>query len=226
MQAVPLDACVPVVARIQAHPSRAHLRPVLIEDLGLPTEVIEHASNLPNPWAGYKKCLSDIPSYAKHLLVIQDDAHVCHNFAPAIEQIALSNPDTPVVLFLARLPRRIANMALHATKKRQVYLDCQLRSNDFLPVVAILWPVEKAQEFLVWTQANPHKLGHKDPRSDDAVGGRWASLTKQTVRFTIPSLVQHPDQVPSLIGRRASWGKDSGRVAQYFCEGDPLDFSW
>ena len=116
-------------------------------------------------------------------------------------------------------------MALFAMKKRQVYLDCQLRSNDFLPVVAILWPTSKAQEFLTWTEANPHKLGHKDPRSDDSVGGRWASLTKQDIRFTLPSLVEHPDLEPSLIGRKAAWGKDSGRVAMAFAE-DGLAYEW
>jgi len=169
-------------------------------------------------------CLTDVPD-ASHLLVIQDDTTVCKNFAPALRLIAEANPSTPVVLFLARLPRRIANMALHATKKRQVYLDCQLRSNDFLPVVAILWPVEKAKEFLAWAEANPHKLGHKAPRSDDSVGGRWASLTRQPIRFTLPSLVEHPDLEPSLIGRKPAWGKDSGRVAMAFAE-DGLAYEW
>ena len=207
-----------VVARIQAHPSRAHLRPALIAALGLPTEVIEHSSDPPSPWAGYRLCLTEIPSYAKHLVVVQDDAQLCHNFASAVQQIAQSNPDTPVVLFLARLPRRIANLALHAAKRRECYLETQLRSNDFLPVVAILWPVQKAREFLAWTEANPHKLGHKAPRSDDSVAGRWASLTKQTICFTVPSLVEHPDMEPSLIGRKPAWGRDRGRVALFFAE--------
>ena len=218
-----------IVIRIQQHPSRADLLPALLEGLTpLLVEVSSHSSIPPNPWEGYKKALQITATEIQfsHLVVLQDDVVVCRNFAPAIEQIAQANPDTPVVLFLARLPRRISNMALHATKKRQVYLDCQLRSNDFLPVVAILWPVEKAREFLAWTEANPHKLGHKDPRSDDAVGGRWASLTKQTIRFTLPSLVEHPDMEPSLIGRRASWGKDKGRVSLQFCEGDPLEIDW
>jgi len=213
-----------VVARVQANPARSHLHDALVQSLGLPCEVILHSSDPPNPWKGYVACLTDVPD-ASHLLVIQDDTTVCKNFAPALRLIAEANPSTPVVLFLARLPRRIANMALHATKKRQVYLDCQLRSNDFLPVVAILWPVEKAKEFLAWAEANPHKLGHKAPRSDDSVGGRWASLTRQPIRFTLPSLVEHPDLEPSLIGRKPAWGKDSGRVAMAFAE-DGLAYEW
>ena len=214
-----------VLARIQAHPARKHLHDGLVQSLELPAEVVLHASDPPSPWGGYRSCLSDVPSGISHLLVIQDDTTVCRNFAPALRLIAESNPNTPVVLFLARLPRRISHMALLATKKRQVYLDAQLRSNDFLPVVAILWPVEKAREFLAWAEANPHKLGHKDPRSDDAVGGRWASLTKQPIRFTLPSLVEHPDLEPSLIGRQPAWGKDSGRVAMFFAE-DGLAYEW
>lgn len=184
-----------------------------------------HASDPPSPWLGYRACLTGIPGGVTHLLVIQDDTTVCKNFAPALRLIAEANPSTPVVLFLARLPRRLSHLALLATKKNECYLETQLRSNDFLPVVAVLWPVAKAQEFLSWAQANPHKLGHPRPRSDDSVGGRWASLTKQTIRFTVPSLVEHPDLEPSLIGRKAAWGKDSGRVAMAFAE-DGLAYEW
>ena len=213
-----------VIARIQAHPSRRHLYESLADAVGLPVELMLHASDPPNPWAGYQNCLRDLPDVS-HVLVVQDDAVPCKNFAPAVEQIAQSNPDTPIVLFLAHLPRRIANLALHAAKRRECYLEIQLRSNDFLPVVAILWPMEKAREFLAWTEANPHKLGHKAPRSDDSVAGRWASLTKQTIRFTVPSLIEHPDMEPSLIGRKPSWGRDRGRVALFFAE-DGLAYDW
>lgn len=77
-----------------------------------------------------------------------------------------------------------------------------------------------------WTSANPHKLGHPSPRSDDGVLGRWCALTKQTVRFTVPSLVQHPDRVKSVIGRKEHWGKDKGRVALLYYEDDPLEYDW
>jgi hypothetical protein len=170
--------------------------------------------------------LTDIPE-CSHLLIVQDDVCLSRNFPPAVTHIAEANPDLPVGLFLARLPNRVGNAALQAAKRRAHYLDIRLRINEFCPVVAVLWPVQKAKEFLTWTEANPSRLGHPAPRSDDGVLGRWVALTKQTVRFTIPSLVQHPDEVESVIGRKALWGADRGRVALFFSdEDDPLEIDW
>ena len=211
-----------VVARIQGHPSRAHLHSPLAESLGLPTETIIHASDPPSPWAGYRVCLSGLPD-CTHLVVVQDDAVVCRNFGPAVEQIAESNPDTPVVLFLAHLPRRTARDATRAMKVHQRYVDLFIR--DFCPVVGMLWPTHKAAEMMEWTK-NPKGLpGGEGARSDDAVVGRWMLVTRQRIRATVPSLVQHPDMEPSLIGRKPAWGRDRGRVAMFFAE-DGLGYEW
>ncbi len=215
-----------IVARIQAHPSRESLHGPLAKALAPLTAAVSlHASNPPNPWEGYQKCLRDIPE-CTHLLVLQDDVVLCKNFPPAVTRVADANPDYPVILFLAWLPRRVSNLALRAAKNRQHYFDARLRINEFCPAVAVLWPAAKVEEFLAWTDANPGKLGHPAPRSDDGVIGRWVALTKQIIRFTIPSLVQHPDLESSLIGRKMAWGKDRGRVALFFSEDDPLTMDW
>lgn len=154
--------------------------------------------------------------------MIQDDAVVVPNFAPAVEQIAASNPDTPVVLFLARLPRRTSLLATRALKARESYVTLWFR--DFCPVVAVLWPTPKAREFMEWAK-DARLPGQPNPRSDDAVVGRWMLLTKQTIRVCVPSIVQHPDMEPSLIGRQPAWGKDTGRVALHLAS-DALDYEW
>jgi hypothetical protein len=186
---------------------------------------MQHVSEPPNPWLGYRRCLSDLPD-SSYLLVLQEDTLPCQNFAAVLDWIVAREPRVPVVLFLAYLPRRIATLALRAANKRERYVDTQLRINDFMPIVAVLWPTEKAREFMEWTAANPNRLGHPHPRSDDGVAGRWCALTKQTVRFTVPSLVEHPDLEPSLIGRKPAWGKDKSRVALMLPQGDPLALGW
>lgn len=212
-----------VLARIQHHPSRAELLPPLLELLApLPTEVIcDDGPPPPNPWRGYQLCLSGLPK-CSHVLVLQDDAIPCVNFNAAILEIAKANPTTPVVLFLGGLPKVTGNNALKALKRGQHYSPVWIR--DFVPVVALLWPKEKAEAFMAWSKT--HKLPGAVPRSDDAVVGRWMIRERQRILVTIPSLVQHPDNVPSLIGRRAKWGKDRGRVALQFIEGDPLEIDW
>ncbi|HXJ62664.1 MAG TPA: hypothetical protein VNN79_02820 [Actinomycetota bacterium] len=160
-----------------------------------------------------------------HLVIVQDDVVPAPNFAEALGHIAAANPDIPVCLFLARLPREASVKAGHAMKQRRRYIDLSWRS--FLPVVAVLWPVHKALEFRDWADTNPRfpGVGGGQPRSDDAMGGRWKMVTRQTVRATVPSIVQHPDEEPSLIGRRAMWGKDAGRVAFLLAE-DAMDYDW
>jgi len=210
-----------VIARIQGHPSRTHLHEPLKQALELSAEVSIHESEPPSPWDGYRVCLSDLPD-CSHLLVIQDDAVPCRNFGSAVEQIAARHPSTPVCLFLARLPRRTSRDATLALKAGQRYVPLFIR--DFCPVVAMLWPKEKAEEFMFWAR-DARLPGQPNPRSDDAVVGRWMLMTKQTILVTVPSLVQHPDMEPSLIGRRPAWGKDSGRVALHFAE-DALSYEW
>ena len=214
---------------VQHHRSRTELLPTLLEGLApLLVEVVPDDGPLPaNPWRGYQLCLRRfLDSGSGFGLIVQDDVRVCTNLPPAVSKIAEANPDTPVVLFLAKLPLRVSTLALRAAKKKESYVRTGLRINEFMPVVSVLWPQHKAAEFLTWTEENPKKLGHQAPRSDDSVAGRWAAITRQTITFTVPSLIQHPDEVKSLIGRKAQWGKDKGRIALMFCEGDPLEINW
>lgn len=185
--------------------------------------VIEHASDPPSPWGGYRLCLQDIPEEASHLLIVQDDALPCENFAPAAHQVAEANPSTPVCLFLALLPRDTRPRPAQALKMNRRYVMLSWRS--FMPIVAVLWPRAKAVEFKEWAEQHPYLPGNREPRSDDAMAGRWKMVTRQTVLATVPSLVDHPDLEPSLVGRRPMWGKDKGRVAAFPCK-NGLDYDW
>lgn len=220
-----------VVARIQAHPNRAHLHEKLLPCLdGIPCEVSVHQSHPPNPLRGYQQALNDLPEDASHVVVLQDDVLVCKNFPLAVERIALSNPETPVILFLARLPRYESKHFTHALGTPKRYIDARPKSGSFLPVVAVLWPKTKAMHFREWTIQNVHVLpGYpkRDPASDDAAFAIWALRNREKVRVAVPNLVEHPDLEPSLIGRRPHWGKDKGRVALSFIgENDPLELDW
>ena len=210
-----------IVARIQGHPARAHLHHALAASLEIPTELRLHSSDPPNPFLGYCACLSDLPD-CSHLVVIQDDAKVCANFGQAIEAVALRNAHVPVSLFLMPLPLRIARQAVREAKNRALYFDAHFRINEFMPAVGVLWPVEKAREFLRWVEENPRRLGHRQPRSDDSVLGKWCANTHQTIRFTIPSLVEHMADQPSVKGGPTPASK---MKALWFTE-DGADFEW
>jgi hypothetical protein len=190
----------------------------------LRVEVVEHASEPPSPWAGYQKCLADIPHACTHLVIVQDDTVPSRHFAKAVRQIAATHPEAPVCLFLARLPRDASLEAARAMKQDRRYVRLSLRS--FLPVVAVLWPKAKAEEFLAWTQDNSVLPGVRgNPRSDDAVAGRWKMATRQTIYACVPSIIEHPDQVDSTIGKRSRHSKAAARTAA-FIAGDAALFDW
>lgn len=96
-------------------------------------------------------------------------------------------------------------------------MDARFRINEFCPVVGMLWPVCKAQEFLTWVDEHPRKLGTREPRSDDSVVGKWCAHTHQTIRICLPSIVQHRGDIRAVKGgnnvstkARAIWFTEDG----------------
>jgi hypothetical protein len=174
---------------------------------------------------GYLKCLSNLPR-SGHVAVLQDDTIPCFNLVPALERIADSNPETPVSLFLSKTPRRTYTMAsIRYGRSRYVNVHPQ----DLVHVVALLWPVYKAEEFVEWINDNPRRIrGNMISTSDDAHVTRWMRLTGQPFRCTVPSLVEHPDDVPSIVNQeKVKAGRDSGRTAAFWIgDADPLELDW
>lgn len=208
-----------ILARVQGHPSRDqnYLRAALSP---LPTEVLLHSSDPPDPWSGYRACLSDLPE-CSHVLVVQDDALPCKNFVPALEQVAARWPSNPVCLFLGAAPASTAALARRATIRKPGTRYVPLGPTSFMPLVAVLWPRAKAQEFLRWASTS-----RKITRADDGNAGRWRNSTKQEVMVTVPSLVQHNDFIVSVKGgRQHRFGAESWRQAILLAE-DGLQYDW
>lgn len=136
--------------------------------------------------------------------------------------MASRNAQIPVSLFLMPSPLRVARQSIREVKAGRRYFDARFRINEFCPVVALLWPVAKAVEFTGWVTGNPRKLGAQNPRSDDSVVGKWCAHTHQTIRFTMPSLVQHLATEPSVKGGPTPASK---MTAIWFAE-DGAQYEW
>ena len=182
-----------------------------------------HESDPPNPLAGYRQALTDPPD-CTHLIVLQDDATVCTDFAARVTSAVEEHPDAPIVLFIARLPKHMAPEIMKAINQRRRFV--QMRPKHFIPVVGVAWPIEAAADFREWIPT-ARLPGRHPPRSDDGAAFYWARDRRRPVWVTVPSLVQHLDQQESTIGRRAHWGKDSGRTALAFVDDyAPGTFDW
>ena len=208
-------------------PSRRKLRERLLAEIP-PAVVVEDDGPPPgNPWRGYQLCLRALLEQEwTHGVIIQDDARVCQNFGTAVERIARIFPSVPVCLFYPGLKMRSARAQQKAAVAGKSFF--LLSRQDLMPVVAVLWPKEKAEFLLNWTQGR--KLpGLRPPyRSDDAVAGIWMRNARQDVYVVFPSLVQHPDDADPVKdgGHVAKHGADRGRVALSYIEGDPLEKDW
>lgn len=219
-----------VAIRIQHRAGRSEPLERLLDGLittlppAVEVTIIEDGCEPPNPWRGYRGCLEELPREG-HVCVLQDDTLVCRNFIPALDLIAAANPSTPVALFLSKVPRRTYNRAAFALG-RSAYVD--IHPQDLVHVVGVLWPVKRAAEFLAWVDANPRRLRGTAYQSDDATVTQWMRFSKVLFRCTVPSLVEHPDDVPSVVNaHRVRAGADGGRVAAFWIgDDDPLALNW
>ena len=205
---------------MQHHPARADLiSPLRARLAPLPTQVFTHSSQPPNPWAGYRRCLKGIPRDCTHLLIVQDDTAPVPNFVPALHKIAAQHPETPVCLFLASNPRGAMARARRAMSRNQRYVA--LYPSPFVPIVAVLWPRQKAKDFLAWTESGVPLPGHPTPRADDSVLAAWSKRTREPFIVACPSIVEHLD-VPSVKGVRNA---ASAWKAAFLAE-DAAEYEW
>ena len=138
---------------------------------------------------------------------------------PALERVAERWADVPVCLFMGAAPASTAALARRAMIKDKRYIP--LRPSSFVPLVAVLWPRAKAQEFLLWA-----KTARRVTRADDGNASRWQRQSRQRIMVTVPSLVQHDDGEPSVKGGRSHrpWA-ENWRQALFLAD-DGLGYEW
>lgn len=213
---------------VQSVPQRRELRGRLLDQLPLAVVVEDDGPRPPSPWRGYKDCLDAIPPDVTHALIVQDDAVVCANFTKAVERIA-RHVDVPVCLFVSGA--RTKTLIHYRQAVRSGLRYSKVWFQDYCPVVAMLWPRTKVNEFLQWYADDPKLPGMVKPyRSDDAVVGSWMKFTRQTVLATVPSLVEHPDDTLSVKWNESRVPSGTGnkrrRAFQYIGDANPLELDW
>lgn len=201
------------IVLIQSVRARAALLPRLTDALApLEYRVVEDEGERPDPWRGHRRCLeAAVASDAEHVVIAQDDAIPCFDFACHLQCAIEAEPDAVLVLFLAAQPRLTAHSAMAALRAREPFAP--LHGRDWMPAVAVSYPRAACESILEWADGVPGRHS----RSDDHMLGRWARETNARVLVTVPSLVQHPDDVPSVIGNGAgSHGRNPARVALHW----------
>jgi hypothetical protein len=204
-------ASVNVSVAVQHHPARAHLLDRLVDALGGAEVVVDPDPDSPyrSPFRTYMEALRRTPTGATHRLIVQDDALPCAGFRDRMLEAVAEKPDVLVALFAPgasthRVP--ITRAALAGERW------AQLRPT-WVPTVALVWPVELVPRFVAWAD---DRYAGSVREGDDGPVGKWAARNHLRAWATVPSLVEHPDVEPSLIGRKHRAGANRARVAAMF----------
>ncbi len=193
---------------VQHHPSRARLLDTLIPALGECDVITDPgADGTRSPIRCYLACLRSMPPWATHLLIVQDDARPCSDFRARAERAVEEKSTSLVALFLAGAPAKSARLAVQAHRRGEPWV--LMHPSDWTPTVALCWTRAHRDAFLAYAGDNPSARGC----GDDNLVGAFTTAEKVPVWATVPSLVEHPDVEPSLIGRKASGGANRFRVA-------------
>lgn len=210
---------------IQTHPARADMAAELVLDIGGPVDlaVDPDPTNRRGAWRTYRHALETTPASATHRVVVQDDTIVCPHFRHAAAAAIAARPDDLVVFFVAGVPRPHAMAVMTACAQDKTFAP--LYYATWCPAVACGWPVALAADLLAFVDRQRWPATFL---ADDEIIGRFCRATKRFPLATVPSLVEHPDLVPSLIGRRTRYGQDPGRVATCFIsdEYDAREIEW
>lgn len=200
---------VKIAYRVQHYAGRDDALKRLIPLLPKGIEIRVDSGDRPSPWRGYYRCLENPPKNATHLCILQDDALPCKSFAERLLEAVEEKPDDVLSLFVGGLPGRTKKDFYAALSAGARWTPVYFR--EIHHVVALCWPIPLVHEFLKWFET-AKVPGPKPPLSDDAVVGYWARTQRKLFQATVPCLVEHPDDFPSVVQGLNRFG-DKGRRA-------------
>ena len=167
------------------------------------TDVHKHGT-----WTTTRRCLAGMPSWATHVIVLDDDLLLCKDFLGGAVRAASQRPEC-VVSFWAKNP--------HVDKKASS--GDRWVSVDYVQGPAVCFPRAVAEGLLIYA-------GHVEQGADDAHVTDYCKKHGVARWTTMPSLVEHLCPNDSLVQNRKA--DRSHRVASRFigAEVSALSIDW
>lgn len=130
---------------------------------------------------------------------MQDDAILCADFLTTLDLALTARPDSLVALFVPTALRHGSRRLLEACIRDEPF--CQLDPYEtWVPVVALAWPARLIVPFCEW--ARPRFPPERKRYADDAIVGTFVKERGERVWATVPSLVDHPDDEPTILHKK------------------------
>jgi hypothetical protein len=208
---------------VEHHPSRAdllnrsaHLNPDIVVD--------PEPDGIRNSWRTYRYALETTPDGCTHRLVVQDDAQFCTGFREQAEAAIAAKPDALVVFFVSTALRRTSRNMLQACARGEHWVQISPGGGElWVPVVATSWPAVIIPDFLAWCDRRGYTKQRF--RADDAIVGRYVNEQRIPCWATVPSLVEHPDDVVSIAGTRRASQRIPRHATCFWDEVTPLEWA-
>jgi hypothetical protein len=145
-----------------------------------------------SPWRTYRECLLELGDDAG--VIVQDDAWLVPDFEERATAAAAECPCRVLCLFVSFQAAR----AVEAMQRARGESFVKIGLDHFMPVVCVYWPAGAARAVVAY--ADRMRWGGKV--ADDAICAGSVNALGLEVWATIPSLVNHLDDVPSLMTDR------------------------
>lgn len=177
---------------IMAHPSRAEMASRLRDQLGEATDVtLDPEPDGPrNPWRCARAAWANTPPGCTHRLVMQEDTIPCRDFLHHARRALAAKPDRVASFYLGTNATQTWRRMLIAVESCEAWVEGFQAS--WCPALALAMPVELVPSLVAFDDGTR-------PVADDEVYGRWCRENRWPWYATIPSLVNHDDDAPSLM---------------------------
>lgn len=185
---------------IMAHPSRASYAHALRRRLGPRVGVVfdPEPDGERNPWRCAREAWRRTPEDCTHRLVIQEDALPCPRFVHHARLALSAWPDRITAFYLGTNATLTWRAMLVACGRCAAWVEGSRAS--WVPGVAIAIPAHLVPSLYDYDDGTR-------PVADDDVYGRWCRSYGLPWFATIPSLVDHNDDAPSLMSNPYSTGR-------------------
>ena len=201
-----------VSVAIQAHPSRTEMAEALAARLDAEIVYDPDPAAGRSPWRTYRHALELTPADATHRLIVQEDTDPHPQFPQAAPAAVAAHPSRLIAFFVPGSLQQHCWSMLAACRRDEPW--AVLPNDRWCQTVALCWPVALIQPIFDFVDRQNWDL--RRFYADDEIVGRYLHDSGDRALATVPSLVEHPDLVPSILSsRRPMGGDDPSRVA--FC---------
>lgn len=202
---------------IMAHPSRSRYAEELRATLGRSVTVVydPEPDSERNPWRCAREAWRRTPDACTHRLVLQEDVIPCPRLLTHVRRALTAKPDRVASFFLGTNATMTWRLMLVADARGAHWV--QGFSAGWVPALALCIPQRLVQSLVDFQDGTR-------PVADDDVYGRWTREHGLPWYASIPSLVDHDDDAPSLM--RDPYSRGSRVAACPIGETDPSGIDW